>query len=117
MRLLAWNLRHGGGSRVGAIAGAIASHAPDVAVFSEYRASAGRELRTLLSDAGYAHSAETCLAPRQNGVAVVSRWPLERVESCPSPVAAHRWIEVQVPAVAATFAAFYGPLENEPFDD
>jgi exonuclease III len=37
LRLLAWNIRQGGGSRLAAIAAAIAQHEADVLVISEYR--------------------------------------------------------------------------------
>jgi endonuclease/exonuclease/phosphatase family metal-dependent hydrolase len=37
MRLLAWNIRQGGGSRLGRIADALARHEADILVLSEYR--------------------------------------------------------------------------------
>jgi hypothetical protein len=37
MRLLAWNIRQGGGSRLARIADALARHEADVLVLSEYR--------------------------------------------------------------------------------
>jgi exodeoxyribonuclease III len=117
MKVLSWNLRHGGGARIPNIAAAIVSHAPDVAILTEYRAAAGRELRSRLRDAGYAHAEEAPMAARQNGVAIISRWPLKTGESCPTPVPPHRWLERYAPEVDTSFVAFYGPLENEPFDD
>jgi exodeoxyribonuclease-3 len=117
MRVLAWNLRHGGGSRIANVATAIASHAPDVAILTEYRAAAGRELRSRLLDSGYAYAEEAPLEPRQNGVAIVSRWPLRPANSCPAPIPPHRWLEVYAPDASTSFVGFYGPLENEAFDD
>jgi hypothetical protein len=37
MRLIAWNIRQGGGSRLPQIADALKHHDADVAVLSEYR--------------------------------------------------------------------------------
>ena len=37
MRVLAWNIRQGGGARLAGIAAAIAAHDADVLVISEYR--------------------------------------------------------------------------------
>ena len=37
MRLLAWNIRQGGGSRLARIDGALAHHKADILVLSEYR--------------------------------------------------------------------------------
>src|SRR5690348_12560313 len=118
MKILAWNIRHGGGSRVAAIASAIAAHAPDVAVLTEYRAAAGVDLRRSLHARGYRHLLAPPLAPRQNGVAILSRWRLvASTRPIPAAVPAHRWLEVDVPRLRVTVAAFYGPLEDVPYAD
>jgi hypothetical protein len=49
MRLLAWNIRQGGGSRLARIADALAHHKADILVLSEYRGGeAGVRLRAAL---------------------------------------------------------------------
>ena len=116
MKVLTWNIRHGGGSRIPAIAAAIAAHAPDVAILTEYRTVAGRVLRDRLRDAGYPHVREAPMVARQNGVAVASRWPLVRLRRRSPLVPPHRWLEVHCPTLGASFAAFYGPLEEHAFD-
>ena len=62
LRLLAWNIRQGGGTRLAAIAAALARHEADILVISEYRGgdSASR-LREALTGLGYRH--QTDLAP------------------------------------------------------
>jgi exonuclease III len=116
MKILAWNIRHGGGSRVEAIASAIAAHAPDIAVLTEFRAAAGVDLRRLLATHGYRHLLAPPLAPRQNGVAIASRWRLvASSRSTPSAVPAHRWLEADVPRLRLSVGAFYGPLEDVPY--
>lgn len=118
MKILAWNIRHGGGSRVAAIASAIVAHAPDVAVLTEFRAAAGAELHRLLAAAGYRHLLAPKLEPRQNGVAIASRWRLvASTRAIPTAVPAHRWFEVDVPRFRLSVAAFYGPLEDVPYGD
>jgi exonuclease III len=117
MKVLAWNIQHGGGKRVPRIAAAIASHAPDIVVLSEFRAAAGVELRGLLNAAGYPHLVAPDLKASQNGVAIASRWPLApAADSPPSSVPATRWVEASVPGADMTVAAFYGPLENHRYD-
>lgn len=50
MRLLAWNVRAGGGARIEAIAAALARHDADILVLSEYRNGlAGARLRAALA--------------------------------------------------------------------
>jgi exodeoxyribonuclease-3 len=116
LRVLSWNIRHGGGARTESIARAIAAHAPDVAVLIEFRTIPGRELRRLLKAAGYRHAVEAPLEPRQNGVAIVSRTKLVESERLgPSAVPKHRWLEVEVPRHKISIAAFYGPLEDVPY--
>jgi exodeoxyribonuclease-3 len=76
MRLLAWNIRQGGGSRLGRIADALAHHEADVLVLSEYRGgeSAAR-LREVLNTRGYAYATALAPPPRFNGVLVAARCP------------------------------------------
>ncbi len=63
MRLLTWNLRHGGGVRVPAILAGLAQLAADVLVLTEYRAGeAGSRLRAGLEAMGY-----RCAAPADLG--------------------------------------------------
>jgi exonuclease III len=74
MRLLTWNIRAGGGSRLERIAGALAAHQADVLVMTEYRSGeAGQRLRAVLRDQGY-----TWLSPVEppgirNGVLIATR--------------------------------------------
>lgn len=118
MKVLVWNIRHGGGRRIPEIVAAICSHVPDVLVLCEFRAAPGEELCRLLSARGFSHARATPLRPRQNGVAIVSRWPLlASSKARPSAVPKHRWLEVDVPDLAVTVAGFYGPLENHRYDE
>ena len=53
MRLLAWNIRQGGGSRLARIADALSHHEPDILVLSEYRGGeAAVRLRAALETLG-----------------------------------------------------------------
>src|SRR5260370_7448684 len=62
MRLLAWNIRQGGGSRLARIADALAHHDADILVLSEYRGGeAAVRLLAALASLGYRHA--TALAP------------------------------------------------------
>jgi exonuclease III len=97
MRILNWNIRHGGGSRRNRILGRLAAYHADVVVLTEYRAAPDflDDLRAL----GYQWIAEPLIPARANGVLVGSRHQMLRL-----PVAASmpttppgRWLEVTFP--------------------
>jgi exodeoxyribonuclease-3 len=74
MRLLAWNIRQGGGSRLSAIAEALARHDADVLVLSEYRGGdSALLLREMLSRLGYPHATTLQPPPGKSGVLVAAR--------------------------------------------
>lgn len=78
MRLLSWNILHGGGGRRQAIAAAIAALAPDVAILQEVRASEGRGPDPLLEGLADGGLSEQLLSPvvgRENGILIACRWP------------------------------------------
>ena len=76
MRVLTWNIRAGGGSRIVAIAGAIATHQADVLVLTEYRSGvAGAALRAALRDMGYAWMSPVLPPPGRNGVLIAAKTP------------------------------------------
>ena len=74
MRLLTWNIRAGGGARLPRIAEAIATHAADVLVLTEYRSGeAGQRLRSTLRDLGYPWLSTVEPPGISNGVLIASR--------------------------------------------
>lgn len=76
MRLLAWNILHGGGpSRMPEIAHAIATHTPDVVALCEVRRTTGGQIAGALADIGLTHWSWTDPPPGVNGVLIASRWP------------------------------------------
>src|SRR5215212_3905309 len=76
LRLLAWNIRQGGGARLAAIAEAVARHDADVAVISEYRGGdSAVRLRAALTAIGYKYATETVPPAGRNGVLIASRHP------------------------------------------
>ena len=111
MRLVSWNIRHGGGGRIRAIYDALIGHAPDVIILTEYRSGPGASLRERLASAGWPHFASSDPAPGRNGVAVLSGEPLI-VRRPPSSVPPDRWVEVEVPTYGLALAAVYVPVRG-----
>jgi exonuclease III len=102
MRLVAWNIRAGGGTRVGPIARQLVRWAPDVIVLSEFRATPPSvALATALAERGFAHQLTTArsVMPDTNALLIASRWPLQRLRLRGGPSEPHRWVAATVAAL------------------
>jgi exonuclease III len=74
LRLLTWNIRAGGGTRLPRLAEAIAAFEADVLVLTEYRSGeAGRRLRAVLYDLGFAWLSPVEPPGIRNGVLIATR--------------------------------------------
>src|ERR1700732_956973 len=74
MRLLAWNIRQGGGSRLARIAAALERHQADILVLSEYRGGgAATRVRGMLHSLGYRHATTLQPPPGRSGVLIAAR--------------------------------------------
>ncbi|MSP02058.1 MAG: endonuclease [Acetobacteraceae bacterium] len=74
MRLLTWNIRAGGGTRLPRIAEALAGHRADVLVLTEYRSGeAGTRLRAVLREQGYSWLSPVEPPGIRNGVLIAAR--------------------------------------------
>ena len=95
VRIVAWNIRAGGGRRVAALAAQLARWTPDVVALCEFRGTPPSvTLARGLADIGMVHQLHTVdLAARNtNRLLVASRWPLRRLPSRHSPREAGRWL-------------------------
>ncbi len=101
MRVVAWNIRAGGGVRADAIARQLTRWQPDVIALSEFRATPPSvRLAARLAANGFAHQLATC-DPRtmqRNAILVASRWPLRRLRLRAEPRERCRWLLVDVAA-------------------
>ena len=74
MRLLAWNIRQGGGTRLAAITQALAGHDADILVISEFRGGdSANRLRDALAGLGYPYATTLTPPPGCNGVLIAAR--------------------------------------------
>jgi exodeoxyribonuclease-3 len=97
IRLMCWNIRHGGGARVERIYSAIRAHRAEIVVLTEFRDnSPGRFLRESLASGGWVHQASSAPPPRANGVLIASRDAFVSHEQGDDvPPDRHRWVTVQ----------------------
>ena len=74
MRILTWNIRHGGGTRADAISAQLLTHEPDLVVLTEYRENpAGASIRERLATSGLEFARSSVNTPKVNGVLVAAR--------------------------------------------
>jgi exonuclease III len=101
MRIVAWNIRAGGGQRVDAIARQLERWAPDVAALSEFRGTPpSRALAAALAARDLTHQITTARpeTPGLNALLLASRWPLRRLRLRAGPAEAARWLAVAIDA-------------------
>ena len=101
MRLLAWNIRQGGGARLSAIIEAMARHDADILVISEYRGGASAErLRLALAGLGYRFLTQLAPPPGRNGVLVAGRCPFrEHGAVDPTLPEPYRMVRIEIAGV------------------
>jgi exodeoxyribonuclease III len=110
MKILEWNIRHGG-SRTQALASAIVAHDPDVVVLCEYREKT-RELLDDLRLFGWVYAISSPVSGCTNGVAIVSRLSLTpRASPLGEPPFAWWAVEADVPGGLSVIGV-YAPLQN-----
>src|SRR5438067_1449164 len=110
MRIVAWNIRAGGGRRVAAIARQLRRWAPDVVALSEFRATPPSiALAAALAEAGLGYQLTTAdpRRPTLNALLLAARWPLRRVRLGRAPAERIRWLSA---AVAAPLPVVVGAL-------
>jgi len=101
MRIVAWNIRAGGGRRAEAIARQLARWRPDIVALSEFRATApSRALAAALATGGLTHQLTTAdrARPGTNALLMATRWPLRRVRLHAEPGEPCRWLAAAIAA-------------------
>jgi exodeoxyribonuclease III len=110
MKLLTWNIRHGGGARLARIIEELAAHDAHVIALTEYRARPGRELRAALIERGWPYVETTLPSGNENGIAVFSRTPMVRTRLCQAaPEHRIRWLDIDLPEEGFGFSVLHIP--------
>ena len=106
VRILTWNILHGGGPRrTPEIALDLLAQRPDVVILCEFRPGRGGQLRAVLADHGLTHQACAGEAGKageggatRNSVLIASRWRMEELaeDLGAGPGLRPRWLAVRV---------------------
>jgi exonuclease III len=104
VRLLAWNIRQGGGTRLVGIMAAIMRHDADVLILSEYRGGESAErLCMALKASGYRYVTKLVPPPQRTGVLIASRRRfVERGPVCPHVSEPWRLVDVDLGVLRLT---------------
>ena len=123
-KVLAWNLRHGGGPRrMPEIGLCLLEHAADVVILTEFRRTTGGQIAGILHDHGWTHQHATDPPQGCNGVLIASRTPLEGpaeigATARPAGICNHapalrqRLAEVCLPGLGLALAAVHIPCDG-----
>jgi len=101
MRVVFWNIRHGGGVRTAAIARQIRAWSADAVALCEFRGTPpSAELARALADLGLAYQCTTAdtTRPAVNGLLLASRWPFRRLRLPTAPAEPARWLLARIQA-------------------
>ncbi len=80
IKILSWNIRQGGGSRITPILKVIETEQPDILTFSEFRNNeSGAKIRLGLLKLGYRHQAVSDAGKNDNTVIVAAKFPFNSV--------------------------------------
>jgi exonuclease III len=117
MRILSWNILHGGGpARLPEIILSLLRHEPDLVVLTEFRTTRGSQIRAALADHGLPHQLTS--HPQRNdpcnGMLMASRLPIEAAPSPPD--FAGRWLEARLPALNVHLLGVHVPDDTRPTD-
>lgn len=115
LRLLAWNILHGGGLRTPEITLALLAHTPDIAVLAEFRPTRGSMIRAVLADHALSHQHVTPSPPGRNGILIASRTPLAlRAHPRDPRTAPGRFLACHAPEFDLTLAGVHAPDDTTP---
>ena len=100
MRLLSWNILHGGGGRRQAIAEAITAVGPDAVILQEVRRFDGRgpdPLLEALADGGLGEQVLSPVVGGENGILIASRWPFQASPLAQAPGQPVHMLQAELP--------------------
>ncbi len=110
MRMVVWNILHGGGTRrTPEIALRLHDLQPDLVVLTEFRRAMGGQIAGILYDLGLREQASTEPPAGRNGVIVAARTPVNVAEPPPAEWARNRWLDLHLAGMDLWLTAIHAP--------
>lgn len=116
MKLLTWNILHGGGARrMPEIVLALLGHDADVVVLTEFRTTTGGQIRAVLDDHGWRHQLTSEPEAGCNGILIAARQELEAPAAAERRTNAHdRFLQAYLPQADTHLVAVHIPDRSMP---
>lgn len=110
MKILAWNIMAGGGTRIPKIAAVIAAHRADTVALGEVTPGRTGELRSALEDQGFLHFLPPRIPAKDRGVLIASKAAFaELPDRSDLGLPAFRWAAVRFKAEGFSLVCTYFP--------
>jgi exodeoxyribonuclease III len=111
MRILTWNIRHGG-KYLTEIAASIKKHDPDLLVLTEYRTKSA-QIAQILRDNGWTYQIDSSPEPNTNGIFIASKKEMQGMASVREFESdSQRWLEVFLPTEGVSILGVHIPDFN-----
>ncbi|WP_146396980.1 endonuclease/exonuclease/phosphatase family protein [Planctomycetes bacterium CA13] len=118
MKIVSWNIRHGGGKQSDSISDQLARWEPSIVCLSEFRGTKpSQEIATRLSEHGLGFQMTTVVKSRpvDNRLLVASEYPITRLECHGKLQEIGSWLHVEVDCeIPFRLAAMYVPNRGKP---
>lgn len=114
-RLVAWNIRAGGGKRAGLIGEVLCKLSPDVVALSEFRSGApSQHIAEALAGAGLRYQARVLgeVKPNTNTVMIAARGALKRIALRSKPQEPGRWLMARESQRGLAIGAMHIPNQH-----
>lgn len=99
MRILTWNIGHGGGARIPQVCRHITDIAPDMLALTEFQTRNEPQLRAHLERTGYGFIVTSRPPDRRNGLLLASKTPIAPAKRPTPDLDGERWLEVRCEAL------------------
>ncbi|MDP4160005.1 MAG: endonuclease/exonuclease/phosphatase family protein [Bacillota bacterium] len=107
MKIMTWNIRHGGSNRITKILETIQGHNPDLLVLTEYHT--GTNIDTKLKDLGWGFQCDSKPGEKTNGILIVCKEPIVQSYISYGVNLPERWLEVTLPHRNLSVLGVYVP--------
>lgn len=117
MRIVTWNIRHGGGKlKLPAIVQALLKPTGDILVITEFQTKSAAFIQSQLKEAGHLYQIASNPPEKTNGILIVSRFPVTLSPQQYHPNNPYRWLEVGLPTQNLTILGLHIPEWGSKWD-